>query len=85
MKKFTLYLKVCLSTINNHGGLKFLLLGRAIDMIWVLRLLDLFCAILKQIGEVLPALVGPLALAFSTLHMFLWGGAVTVGKNEDFS
>jgi len=76
--------------IDHHRGLEYLLLGRAIDLIRIMRLSELFCAILSRTGQVLPALVGPLALVFSSLHIFtyigmlLWGGAITVGKQAEF-
>lgn len=70
-------------------GLQALLLGRAIDMIRMLRVSSIFQSIVKRSGEVLPAIVGPLALFLSCLHLYtysgmlIWGGAVSVGQHND--
>jgi hypothetical protein len=59
------------------------------DMIRVMRLSSIFRSIVKRSGEVLPAIVGPLALVLTSLHIFtysgmvLWGGAVSVGAHND--
>lgn len=59
-----------------------------IDMIRVMRLSRIFRFIVKRSGEVLPAIIGPLALVLSSLHFFtytgmlLWGGAISVGQND---
>jgi len=58
-------------------------------MIRIMRLSSIFRSIVKRSGEVLPAIVGPLALVLTSLHiytysgMLIWGGAVTVGIHND--
>lgn len=58
-------------------------------MIRVMRLSRIFRFIVKRSGEVLPAIIGPLALVLSSLHFFtyvgmlIWGGAINVGGNND--
>ena len=58
-------------------------------MIRVMRLSSIFRSIVRRSGEVLPAIVGPLALVLSSLHIFtylgmrIWGGAVTIGIHND--
>mmetsp|Transcript_10090 Transcript_10090/g.18906 ORF Transcript_10090/g.18906 Transcript_10090/m.18906 type:complete len:671 (+) Transcript_10090:60-2072(+) len=75
--------------MKDSKGLQWLLLGRAIDMIRVMRLSTIFRSIVKRSGEVLPALVGPLALVLTSLHIFtysgmvIWGGAISVGAHND--
>ena len=57
-------------------------------MIRVMRLSRIFRFIVKRSGEVLPAIIGPLALVLSSLHFFtyvgmlIWGGAINVGENN---
>ena len=58
-------------------------------MIRIMRLSSIFRSIVRRSGEVLPAIVGPLALVLSSLHIFtysgmrIWGGAVTIGIHND--
>lgn len=74
--------------INKEKGLEALLLGRALDMIRLLRFSSIFRSMIDRTGDVLPALGGPIALVVSSLHiytycgMILWEGAVTVGVEE---
>ncbi len=74
--------------IDKDQGLQALLLGRAIDMIRLLRFSSIFRSIVDRTGDVLPALVGPIVLVISCLHiytyngMLLWEGAVTFGKEQ---
>mmetsp|Transcript_2711 Transcript_2711/g.3257 ORF Transcript_2711/g.3257 Transcript_2711/m.3257 type:complete len:426 (+) Transcript_2711:194-1471(+) len=71
--------------VDKDHGLQSLLLGRAIDMIRLLRFSSIFRSIIDRTGDVLPALVGPIALVMSSLHMYtytgmaIWQGAVTIG------
>ncbi len=71
--------------LDKNHGLQPLLLGRAIDMIRLLRFSSIFRSIIDRTGDVLPALVGPIALVMSCLHMYtytgmaIWQGAVTIG------
>ena len=58
-------------------------------MVRVLRLSSIFRSIIKRSDEVLPAIVGPLALVLSSMHVYtysgmaIWGGAVSVGMHSD--
>ena len=70
-------------------ALEYILMGRALDMIRILRLFPIFRDICRRTSDVLPALMGPLTLVLSTLHVFtytgmtIWGGAVVVGQHPD--
>lgn len=76
---------------NRDRGLQPLLLGRAIDMIRLLRFSSIFRSIVDRTGDVLPALVGPIALVISSLHIYtyagmaIWEGAVIVGEETSIS
>ena len=69
-------------------GLQALLLGRALDMIRLLRFSSIFRSMIDRTGDVLPALAGPIALVISSLHIYtyigmaIWEGAVTIGVEE---
>jgi len=62
-----------------------MLIGRAIDMIRVMRFFDIFRDIVSRSGEVFPALTGPLVLLYTGIHVStylgiaLWGDAIHVG------
>lgn len=62
----------------------YLYLGRAIDMIRVLRFFPIFRDIVRRSTDVLPALAGPMMLFLSVTHIFvyfgivLWSGAIDV-------
>jgi hypothetical protein len=70
-------------------ALELLLIGRAVDMIRVMRFFGIFRDVVRRSGDVFPALAGPLALVMSTVHLFtyfgmaLWGGAITIGSYGD--
>lgn len=70
---------------DKNQGLQPLLLGRSIDMIRLLRFSSIFRSMIDRTGDVLPALVGPIALVISSLHIYtytgmaIWEGAVTIG------
>jgi hypothetical protein len=70
-------------------ALEYILMGRALDMIRILRLFSIFRDICRRTSDVLPALMGPLTLVLSTLHIFtyagmiIWGGAILVGQHPD--
>ena len=74
--------------IDRKNGLQALLLGRALDMIRLLRFSSIFRSIIDRTSDVIPALVGPIALVISSLHIFtycgmaIWGGAVTIGTEK---
>ena len=58
-------------------------------MIRIMRFSSLSASIIDRSGQVLPALVGPLTLVISSLHiftyigMFIWGSAVDFGIHND--
>lgn len=62
----------------------YILMGRAIDMIRVMRFFQIFRDIVRRSADVLPALRGPFFLVITVLHSFvyigmiLWGGAIDV-------
>lgn len=62
----------------------YIMMGRAIDMIRVMRFFQIFRDIVRRSADVLPALRGPFFLIVTVLHMFvyigmiLWGGAIDV-------
>mmetsp|Transcript_37381 Transcript_37381/g.112007 ORF Transcript_37381/g.112007 Transcript_37381/m.112007 type:complete len:562 (-) Transcript_37381:253-1938(-) len=68
--------------------IEWLLAGRAIDMMRIMRLFAIFRNIVRRSGEVIPAISGPFILVFSAMHIFtylgtaLWHDAVEVGANE---
>jgi hypothetical protein len=57
-------------------------------MIRIMRFSSIFQGIIKRSGEVIPSLVGPLALVLTAVHLFtyvgmyLWGGAITIGSYD---
>lgn len=74
---------------DETNGLQALLLGRALDMIRLLRFSSIFRSMIDRTGDVVPALVGPIALVITSLHIFtycgmaIWGGAVTIGAEKE--
>ena len=78
-----LLLRACPQT-----SLQLILMGRAVDMIRVMRFFRIFRDVVRRSSDVLPVLAGPSILVVSTLHIFvylgmaLWGGAVHVGQNS---
>lgn len=70
-------------------GLELLLIGRSIDMIRVMRFFPIFRDVVRRSADVLPALAGPLALVWTSVHLFtylgmaLWSGAITIGDYVD--
>jgi hypothetical protein len=75
--------------LGRSRALELLLIGRAVDMIRVMRFFGIFRDVVRRSGDVFPALAGPLALVMSTVHLFtylgmaLWGGAITIGSYGD--
>lgn len=63
----------------------YILMGRAIDMIRIMRFFQIFRDIVRRSSDVLPAMRGPVILLLTVLHIFvhmgttLWGGAVDEG------
>ncbi|KAG7368064.1 ion transport protein [Nitzschia inconspicua] len=82
------------SDIDTSRAIDVLLLGRAIDMIRVMRFFPIFRDVVRRSSDVLPALAGPLVLMLSVIHIFvfagmvIWGGAIDVERlmaNEDLT
>lgn len=80
--------------VNTARAIDILLLGRAIDMIRVMRFFPIFRDVVRRSADVLPALAGPLVLMLSVIHIFvftgmvIWGGAIdveTLLANEDLT
>ena len=67
-------------------ALEYMLMGRALDMIRVMRFFQIFRDIVRRSSDVLPAMIGPITLVMTMLHFFvyigmaLWGGAIEVGE-----
>lgn len=65
-------------------SIDYMLMGRAIDMIRIMRFFQIFRDVVRRSADVLPALAGPVLLVLATIHVFvylgmgLWGGAVDV-------
>ena len=74
---------------NMEASLDYILMGRAIDMIRIMRFFPIFRDVVRRSSDVIPALSGPLVLVLSTMHIFvyagmaLWGGMVNVGQHVD--
>lgn len=55
-------------------------------MVRVMRFFQIFRDVVRRSSDLLPALIGPLTLVMTMLHVFvyggmaLWGGAIEVGK-----
>ena len=74
---------------GHKRAIEYILFGRAIDMIRIMRFFQIFRDIVRRSSDVFPALLGPVILVVTTLHIFvyagmaLWGGAITVGTYGD--
>ena len=70
--------------IESGDFFDYLYLGRAIDLIRVMRFSTLFRDIVRRSADVLPSLAGPLMLVLSVIHIFvyigiaLWSGSIDV-------
>jgi Ion transport protein len=82
------------ANVDTGRAIDVLLLGRAIDMIRVMRFFPIFRDVVRRSTDVLPALAGPLVLMLSIIHVFvfagmlIWGGAMDVEvlmTNEDLT
>ena len=68
-------------------AIEYILIGRALDMIRIMRFFQIFRDVVRRSSEVMPALTGPIILVTTALHIFvylgiaLWGGAVQVGQH----
>ena len=71
-------------SIENGDIFDYLYLGRAMDMIRVIRFSPIFRDIVRRSADVLPALAGPLMLFLSVIHIFvyfgivLWSGSIDI-------
>jgi len=71
-------------SIESGDIFDYLYLGRAIDMIRVMRFFPMFRDIVRRSADVLPALAGPVMLFLSIIHVYvysgivLWSGAIDV-------
>jgi hypothetical protein len=69
-------------------ALEYILMGRAIDMMRIMRFFQMFRDVVRRSADVLPAVVGPIVLVLTTLHIFvymgmaIWGGAIHVGSHQ---
>mmetsp|Transcript_21064 Transcript_21064/g.51838 ORF Transcript_21064/g.51838 Transcript_21064/m.51838 type:complete len:1143 (-) Transcript_21064:54-3482(-) len=69
---------------DTESATDYILMGRAIDMIRVMRFFQIFRDIVRRSADVFPALRGPVFLVVTVLHTFvyigmiLWGGAIDV-------
>jgi two pore calcium channel protein len=67
-----------------ESEIDYLLMGRAIDMIRVMRFFQIFRDVIRRSADVLPAMRGPIVLVVTIVHVFvylgigLWGGAIDV-------
>ena len=74
-------------TVGHDDALKYILIGRALDMIRIMRFFQVFRDVVRRSSDVMPALRGPIILVVTTLHVFvyvgmaLWGGSVHVGQH----
>lgn len=75
-----------MSLAHQPGGVEYILMGRAVDMIRVMRFFQIFRDVVRRSSDVLPALLGPITLVLTMLHFFVyigmafWGGAIQVGE-----
>mmetsp|Transcript_7243 Transcript_7243/g.17642 ORF Transcript_7243/g.17642 Transcript_7243/m.17642 type:complete len:381 (-) Transcript_7243:2072-3214(-) len=69
---------------TEEGHTDYLLMGRAIDMVRVMRFFPIFRDVVRRSSDVLPAMAGPLVLLLSVIHEFvffgmaIWNGAIDV-------
>jgi len=63
-------------------SMDFLLTGRAIDTVRIMRFFPMFRDVVRRSSDVIPALAGPIFCVLTTIHVFvslgiaLWGGAI---------
>ena len=66
----------------------YILIGRVIDMMRIMRFFQAFRDIVRRSSDVLPALLGPSILVLTTVHIFvyagmaIWGGSTVIGAYE---
>jgi hypothetical protein len=65
-----------------QGSVDYLLMGRAIDTIRMMRFFPMFRDIVRRSADVFPAMAGPILLVVTIVHIFvsfgiaIWGGAI---------
>lgn len=70
--------------VGVSNSMDYLLTGRAIDTIRMLRFFPMFRDVVRRSTDVIPALAGPLFCVLTTIHVFvslgiaLWGGAIDI-------
>ena len=70
--------------LGMDSAVDYILMGRAIDMIRIMRFFQIFRDVVRRSADVIPALAGPVILVLSVIHVFvyigmaLWGGAINV-------
>lgn len=68
--------------VGVEHSMDFLVTGRAIDTIRIMRFFPMFRDVVRRSSDVVPALAGPLFCVLTTMHIFvslgiaLWGGAI---------
>jgi Ion transport protein len=80
----------CVGIVQSAAGfddedhIDYLLMGRALDMVRVMRFFPIFRDVVRRSSDVLPAMAGPLVLLLSVIHefvfvgMMIWSGAIDV-------
>jgi hypothetical protein len=77
-----------LFVIGSPTAMELILMGRAIDVLRVMRFFAMFRDVIGRSADVLPVLIGPCVLVLTTIHVFvylgmaLWGGAVEIGQHD---
>lgn len=69
-----------------EGSTDYMLIGRAIDTIRIMRFSQIFRDVVRRSADVIPAMAGPILLVMTIVHTFvllgiaLWGGAIDPAK-----
>jgi hypothetical protein len=77
--------------MGHPHALEYILMGRALDMVRVMRFFQIFRDVVRRSSDVLPALLGPITLIATMLHIFVyiglafWGDAIQVGKLKNIT
>ncbi|CAB9517978.1 Two pore calcium channel protein [Seminavis robusta] len=80
---------VGLAFVDRSEALEYILMGRAMDMVRVMRFFRIFRDVVRRSADVLPAMSGPVTLVLTMLHIFVyigmafWGGAIEIGEHGD--
>jgi two pore calcium channel protein len=88
----SLCLGIILYIAGHESGIEYLLTGRAIGMVQIMRYSAWFREVIQRSLSVFPFLSGPIFLVLTTMHIFvylgiaLWGGAIDpdeLAQNEN--